>query len=63
MKHIPFVIQGNYSKEFLEKMGYRPYIPPPVYTVKNPIMPLGPIKLAYELSKANDSTGEKNNVR
>ena len=63
MKHIPFVIQGNFNKEFLEKMGYRPFIPPPVYTVKNPIMPLEPIKLAYELFKAKDSTVEKNNVK
>jgi len=38
--HIPFVIQGDYSKQFLEKMGYKPFHPLPVETSKNPVMPL-----------------------
>lgn len=51
----PFVFTGNYSKEFLEKMGYKPYIPPVIDNViDGPVMPLEPIKLAYELKINED---------
>ena len=39
-KRILFVIQGDYSKEFLESMGYKPFVPEPVKTCKDPVMPL-----------------------
>lgn len=43
----PFVMQGL-SQEFLEKIGYRKWEPPPCFeTVKDPVMPLEPVKLAY----------------
>lgn len=49
---LPYVIQGHYSKEFLEKIGYKPYVPPPIFNiVKEPVMPLEPIKLAYSLKQ------------
>jgi len=49
-KYIPYVIKGSYSKEFLESMGYKSFIPDVYLTpVKNPIMPLETVKLAYEL--------------
>ena len=49
-KHIPYVIQGDFSKEFLEKMGYKPFVPPPIFnTIKEPMMPLETVKLAYSI--------------
>jgi len=50
-KHPHFVFEGRYSREFLESMGYKEFIPPPIFNVvTDPIMPLEPIKLAYELN-------------
>lgn len=47
---IPFAFTGNYSKEFLKKMGYKPIPPPLIHNeITEPVMPLEPIKLAYEM--------------
>ena len=48
------VFTGLYSKEFLEKMGYKPWFPPLVEVCCNPVMPMEPIKLAYEKVKVKD---------
>jgi hypothetical protein len=47
------VLKGLYSREFLEKMGYKEFIPPLVEGCRNPVMPLEPIKLAYEIWKGS----------
>jgi hypothetical protein len=44
---IPFTITGNYSKGFLESMGYKKIVFPLCEISKNPQMPLEPVKLAY----------------
>ena len=41
---MPFVIQGDFSKEFLESMGYKPFVPPLVEACKDPVIPLVGIK-------------------
>lgn len=42
----PFTLTGIYSKEFLEKMGYKEFVPPVIHTVGDgPTMPLVPLKL------------------
>lgn len=47
----PFVFTGSYSKEFLEKIGYKEFVPPVIHNVGDgPLMPMVPIKLAYELN-------------
>jgi len=58
-KHIPFVIQGDFSKVFLESMGYKPFFPEPVEVCNNPVMPLQPIKLAYSLKIKDAPTDTK----
>lgn len=45
----PFTFTGNYRKDFLEKMGYKEFVPPVIHTVDRPLM-LVPIRLAYSLS-------------
>lgn len=46
----PFTLTGIYSKEFLEKMGYKEFVPPVIHTIGDgPTMPMVPIKLAYGL--------------
>lgn len=47
-KRVLGIFTGEYSKEFLKKMGYRSWSPPLVKISQNPIMPLEPVKLAYE---------------
>jgi hypothetical protein len=61
-KHIPFVIQGDFSKEFFESMGYKPFVPEPVEVCNNPVMPLKPVKLAYELNIIKDAPTDTNEV-
>ena len=39
-KHIPFVIQGDFTKEFLESMGYKPFVPALIEISKDPVMPI-----------------------
>lgn len=47
----PFTLTGVYSKEFLEKMGYKEFVPPVIHTVGDgPTMPMVPIKLAFALN-------------
>jgi hypothetical protein len=39
-ERMPFVIQGNFRKEFLESMGYKPFVPAPIEISKDPVMPI-----------------------
>jgi hypothetical protein len=55
---IPFVINGDFSKEFLESMGYKPFVPELVEITAEPVMPLQPIKLAYSEIKINNKDKE-----
>ena len=48
-KRIPFVIQGDFSKEYLESIGCKPFIPEPVEVCNDTVMPIPTIKLAYSL--------------
>jgi hypothetical protein len=49
------VFTGVYSKEFLKKMGYRPWFPPLFKKIsQNPVMPLEPVKLAFEKFKVKN---------
>lgn len=63
-KHEMFVIKGNYSKKFLESMGYKPLNHPLCSVSKEPMMPLEPVRLAYALrinaDLLNEGTNEKN---
>jgi hypothetical protein len=45
------VLKGPYSREFLERMGYKEFVPPVVEVCHGSVMPLEPVKLAYEFVK------------
>lgn len=59
MKHKPYVIQGNFSKDFLESMGLKKVEFPLFETSRNPSMgPLNAVDLAYKSPIRFENTGE-----